>query len=104
MAFQLQKFSSLSMVIDAVMGMGRGEQNNVGRFTLAAGAAQTIVSFVNCAPGKTVTFSPMTANAAAALPTTYIPEATILSGSFTVRHASNAQTDRTFMYEVTGGG
>jgi hypothetical protein len=104
MANQLTPFSQLSEVIKTVMGLMRGEQNNVGSFALKTGATSTVVSFVNCAPGKTVSISPQTANAAAALPTTYIPASTIVAGSFTVMHANAASADRIFSFEVTGGG
>lgn len=104
MARQLSLFAKLPEVVQTVIGIMRGEQNNVGTFTLTPGAASTVVNFVNCAPGKSVVFSPMTANAAAALATTYVPASTIVSGQFTVQHANAATADRTFAFEVTGGG
>jgi hypothetical protein len=43
---------------------------------------------------------PKTANAAAALSTTFI--SAVNNGSFTVTHAASSQTDRTFGYECRG--
>ena len=97
-------FSKFEEVRLAVMAILRGEQNNTGTFTLTAGATSTLVKFANCAPGKTIVFSPVTSNAAGAMATTYIPIATTLKGSFTVQHANTGTSDRTFAFEVTGGG
>lgn len=100
----LQRGASLNDVIDAISAIFRGEQNNTGMFTLKPGSVATVVPYVNAAPGKTITFSPMTANAAAAIPTTYIGINDITGGSFTVRHANAATADRTFAFECTAGG
>lgn len=67
-----------------------------GEVTLTASAASTVVEttrteFVDS--NSIVTLSPKTANAASALATTYIVPA---KGKFTITHANNAQTDRTF--------
>lgn len=97
-------FSKFEDVRQAVMNLIRGEQNNVGRFTMGTGSdTSTVVSHPNCAPGKTITMTPTNAAAAAGMATTYIPEATIVKGSFTVQHVASG-APRTFMYEVTGGG
>jgi hypothetical protein len=47
-----------------------------------------------------ILLSPTTANAAAALATTYVSAVT--QGSFTLTHANNAQTDKTFGYVALG--
>lgn len=104
MANQLTVFAGLKDVVLTVMGIMRGEQNNSGSFTLTASATSTVVSHPNVGIGKKITFSPSTANAAAALATTYIPIATIVKGGFTVQHANTGTSDRTFAFEVTGGG
>jgi hypothetical protein len=103
MARQITQFSPLTEIAQAVMGLLRGEQNNAGSFTLTPGATSTVVSFVNCAASSKINITPQTANAAAALATTYIPPATVVNGAFTVRHASAGTSDRTFFFEVTGG-
>ena len=80
-----------------------GRSNAVGpTVTLTAGATSTTVSKTTINANAAVFLFPTTANAATALATTY---ALIMSGggAFTVTHANNAQTDRTFYYAVLGG-
>jgi hypothetical protein len=90
----------LRRVVLAVNELGRGRSNATGEFTLATSATSTTVTAPNCAAGSVVLIAPKTANAAAALSTTFV--SAVNNGSFTVTHASNAQTDRTFGYECRG--
>jgi hypothetical protein len=71
-----------------------------GVATLATGTGQTVVSDQIIAKGATVLLTAATANAAAALATTFIPQATVLQGNFTINHASATTDDRTFFYTV----
>lgn len=100
MASALTIFSKFEDVRLAVIGILRGEMNNVGRFELTTGTSTT-VTHPNCAPGKSVNITPSSAGAVTAA--AYIPVATVLKGSFVVQHSAGA-TGRTFMYEITGGG
>ncbi|UZE51912.1 hypothetical protein ONR75_15890 [Rhodopseudomonas sp. P2A-2r] len=77
-----------------------GRSNAAGTVTLAAGAASTVVTAPNCAPQCSVLLFPKTANAAAGAAGTFV--STVGIGSFTVSHANNAQTDRTFFYVAIG--
>jgi hypothetical protein len=77
----------------------RGKINCTGEFTLTANAASTAVTEKLCTANSVVLLMPKTANAAGAIATTYITPA---SGSFTVTHANNAQTDKDFRYVVIG--
>lgn len=79
-----------------------GRSNAIGTITLAVSAASTTVTDGNCAATSGIYLMPETANAAAALATTYIPVATILNGSFVIQHANNSQADRTFLYAIHG--
>lgn len=72
----------------------------VGEVTLTDNAASTAVTDNRVTKNSVIALSPMTANAAGALATTYIPEADYGTGTFTIRHANNAQTDRSFRYIV----
>jgi hypothetical protein len=83
----------------------RGKVNSFGTFTLRANQASTTITDQNAGPGAVVLPFPATAHAAAewAAGTMYIPTATILSGSFVIQHANNAQADRTFSYVILGG-
>lgn len=86
----------------SLLGLASGRSNAVGIVTLAVSAASTTVTDQNCAAGSQITLSPQTANAAAALATTYVPAATVLNGSFVIQHANNTQADRTFAYGIKG--
>lgn len=80
----------------------KGKLNNVGEVTLTANAASTTLTDALIGPDSKISINdtPLTANAAAAIATTYQDAPT--TGSVVIRHANNAQTDRTFRYSVTG--
>lgn len=102
MAIQLQPGErNPQRIVDAIRQLVEGRHNAADRFTLTAGATTTVVSHPNCGKDCEPQFSARTANAAAALATTYV--SSVVSGQFTVTHANNGQTDRTFGYTVTGG-
>ena len=84
----------------AIQQLYAGRSNATGTVTLAAGAASTVVNPPNCAPQSSVFLFPKTANAAAALATTFINS--VGKQSFTISHANNAQTDRSFFYVCLG--
>jgi hypothetical protein len=90
----------LRRVVLAVNELGRGRSNATGEFTLATSTTSTTVTAPNCSAGSVVLIVPKTANAAAALSTTFI--SAVNNGSFTVTHAASDQTDRTFGYECRG--
>lgn len=94
--------ATLKAAIQAIQQLSAGRSNAVGSVTLAISATSTTVSDQNCAAGTTPILTATTANAAAALATTYIPKATIANGSFVIQHASNTQADRTFLYALYG--
>lgn len=94
--------TSIGAIADAVRELFQGRSHAVGSFTLATGATSTVVTAKNCGSDSRIALTPETANAAAALATTYIPRSDVGAGTFTVRHANNAQADRTFSYSVRG--
>ena len=103
MAGQLNRFTkNVTDIVDSLIEVIKGRQNNVGTFSLVPSTTLTVVQFVNCSKGSNVSLTARTANAAAALATTYI--SSVDQGSFTVTHVSAGTGDRTFGYEVTGGG
>ena len=87
-------------IVSTVNELADGRSNNVGSVTLTPGATTTVVSFANASIGSAICLSPRTANAAAAIPTTFI--SVKLNGSFTLTHANNAQVDRTFDFACVG--
>ncbi|MGJ4928151.1 hypothetical protein ACQR1I_16525 [Bradyrhizobium sp. HKCCYLS2038] len=84
----------------AIQAALNGRSNAAGSVTLAAGATTTTVAAPNCAAQSAVFLFPRSANAAAALGSTFI--STVAKQSFTISHANNAQTDRTFFYVCLG--
>lgn len=80
----------------------RGKFNTLGTVTLAPGVASTVLRDDLITPDSFVKLGAETANAAAALGTTYMPRADYALGQVTIRHANNAQVDKTFTYEVIG--
>ena len=89
-------------IVRAVRELFEGRSNAVGRFTLTANAASTTVTAANCGVGSTVLLTPTSAHAAAEVGNGTIYVSAVASGSFTIVHANNAQTDRTFMYVAIG--
>lgn len=79
-----------------------GRQNNVGSVTLTANATTTSVTDFRVGADSVITLMPTTANAAAAIATTYVSSIDPLTNTFVLTHANNAQADKTFKYEVTG--
>jgi hypothetical protein len=84
----------------AIRQLIEGRGNYVGTVTLTANATTTTIS--KSTINENAVFIPFaqTANAAAALATTY---AAVTKGTVTITHANNAQTDRSFFYAVVGG-
>lgn len=84
---------------EAINNIFNGRLDAVGEVTLTPGAITTTVEDTRCTSGSVVCLESMTANAAAerAAGSLYVVPG---QGSFTVNHANNAQTDRTFRYVV----
>lgn len=94
--------TDLTRIVQAIRDLSQGRSNATGTFTLTAGATSTVVTAINCGDDSKIAITPLTANAAGALATTYIPAATIVRGSFTVTHANAVSVDRTFSYIIQG--
>jgi hypothetical protein len=84
----------------AIQALFNGRSNACGSVTLAAGATQTVVSAPNVASQCAVFLFQKTANAAAALATTYV--SSVGKQTFTITHANNAQADRSFFWVALG--
>ena len=89
-------------VAAAVNQLAQGRSNAVGSVTLTHDAASTTVAAPTCGAGSVVLLSPTTAHAAAELGagTAYI--SAVANKSFTITHANNTQTDRTFGFVCLG--
>jgi hypothetical protein len=79
-----------------------GKSNNTGTFTCTASAATTAVTDFRAGKSSIILLMPQTANAAAEVGNGTIHVSTRAKQSFTVTHANNSQTDRTFGYVVIG--
>jgi hypothetical protein len=90
----------LQSVVETVNSLIGGKLDVTGSVTLAAGAASTVVEDNQFESGMVPLLIPVTANAAAALGTTYV--SVRAKGGFTLAHANNAQTDRSFLYARFG--
>jgi hypothetical protein len=86
----------------AIQQLAEGRLNATGACTLAASASSTTVAAPNCAAGSVVLLSPRTAHAAAELAAGTLYVSAVALGSFTLAHANNAQTDRSFGYVCLG--
>jgi hypothetical protein len=85
---------------DQVEGVLNGQTRNRGTLTLTANTTTTAINDARFESAQTVVLSPLTANAAAALATTYVSART--AKQFTLTHANNAQVDKTFEYIFVG--
>ena len=79
----------------------RGRSNAVGRATLTANVTTTTVVWDNANALGLPLLVPLTANAAAALATTYV--SAITATGFVLSHANSATTDRSFGFHFVGG-
>ena len=90
-------------ITTAIRQLMQGRSNSTGSVTLTASTTTTTVTNVTLNSGGVPVLVPLTANAAAeqGAGTLYVSD--ISAGSFTLTHANNAQTDRTYAYISIGG-
>ena len=86
----------------AVNALRDGKGANTGSVTLTANQATTVVTEQRAGTDSVITFMPTTANAAAEIGGGAMYVSSRGDETFTITHANNAQSDRTFAYEVTG--
>lgn len=79
-----------------------GKFNSTGTVTLTASAASTSVTDYRAGPDSVIVFTPTTANAAAEQGGGTMYLSARAKQGFTLTHANNSQTDRTFLYIVIG--
>jgi hypothetical protein len=84
----------------AVRGLMEGKANVTLDVTLAANAASTTVSDSRIGFYSALILVPLSADAAAALPTTFI--STLSKGVAVLSHANAASTDRSFRLVILG--
>jgi len=79
-----------------------GKINAAGSVTLGASATSTTVTDYRVGSESVIVFTPTTANAAAEQGGGTMFLSARAKQSFTITHANNSQTDRTFIYIVIG--
>lgn len=89
----------VSLVVNGIMN---GKINATGEVTLTASSATTAVTEVRAGADSVILFTPTTANAAAEQGAGGMYVSSFGKQTFTITHANNAQTDRTFRYAVIG--
>jgi hypothetical protein len=82
----------------AVRRLYENKHNATGTFTLTADATSTTVNNRMVSENSIIQWSPLTASAGGELGMRY----TAAQFSFTIYHASDSRTDRTFGYTVSG--
>lgn len=93
--------TNIFRIVQAIRQLIQGRSDAVLQVTLTPSATTTVVSAINCSKDSQVFLSPRTANAAAAVPTTWI--SAVANGSFTITHSSTVSIDRTFGIVCLGG-
>lgn len=84
-------------VVERITALANGRTNTAGRVTLTAGATTTTISNRLFTTDGELFLTPRTANAAAAIATTFVT--ITAAGTATITHANSVSTDRTFGYE-----
>jgi len=95
--------ASMRQIITAIRELIQGRNNATDSVTLTINTTTTIVSKTTLNSGGVPILVPRTANAAAEQANGTLFISAIAGGSFTITHANNAQTDRTFDYISLGG-
>jgi hypothetical protein len=93
----------LYKIVTAIRQLFEGRSNAVGTCTLTANAASTTVTAKTCgASASQVFLFPTTAHAAAEIAAGGCYISAVANTSFTITHANNAQSDRTFSFVCLG--
>jgi len=87
-------------VARVVRSLVDGKINSTGTVTLTASTTTTTVTDQRSGGDSIILLMPTTANAATATSTTFVSARA--KQSFTLTHANNTQTDRTFGYVILG--
>lgn len=86
----------------AIRDLFMGRSNAVGTVTLTASATTTVVAALNIGASSRVFLMPTTANAAADFASGSLYISAVASGTFTITHPNDADTDKTFFWVALG--
>lgn len=90
------------LIASALNELDDGKSSNYGSLTLTANQASTAFSDYRAGINSVILYSPTTANAAAEIGNGTMYVSSKGKQTFTITHANNAQTDRTFDYIIVG--
>jgi hypothetical protein len=90
----------LQRVAESINGLIEGRLDATYYITLTANSATTVVVDTRFESSMVPVFTPTTANGAAAMGGMYVSSRG--KGTFTLTHANNAQTDKSFIYVRIG--
>src|ERR1044072_7316279 len=93
--------TNLPVINQAVRALAEGASNSLSQVTLTPSATTTTVLDSLATADSHVALCPLTANAAAAIPTTYVSARS--PGAFTLTHANAAAVDRPLSYRISRG-
>lgn len=94
--------TNMVRIIQAIRDLFAGRSNAVGTVTLDANSTTTAVAAINCGEDSKVFLQPTSASAASELAAGGCYVSSVASGAFTVTHANDTSTDRTFFYVCLG--
>lgn len=86
----------------SIQQLAEGRSNATGSVTLTANVTTTTVTAPTCGAGSVPLLIPLTLNAAAEIGNGTLFISAVASKSFTITHANNGQTDRTFGWVAIG--
>lgn len=89
-------------IVTAIRDLFEGRSNAVGTVTLTASTTTTTVTNLTSGADSKIFLFPTTANGSAELAAGGCYISATAQGSFTITHANNAQTDRTFFWCALG--
>lgn len=92
----------LSRIVQGVRDLFAGRSNAVGEVTLTANDTTTTVAAANCGIDTKVFLFPTHADAAAEVAAGGLYISSVGRGTFTITHANDASTDRTFFWLALG--
>lgn len=102
MSFLPATEKDLSRIVQSVRELWQGRSTATGSFSLATGVTHTDVDAQNCGPNSVITLIPLTAHAANMWRSNDCYVSSVTNGQFTVHHASTANADCTYGYQIQG--
>jgi hypothetical protein len=100
--YDIDAKKQLRRTAEALALVMAGKINCVVDVTLTANAASTTLKDPRIGYFSAILLMPMTANAAAALATTYVLQTGMLKGSAVISHANDTHADKTFRAVILG--